>query len=68
MRKCYTDTGSSNNWRIKYINEAFSEYTVEKRRVLFKRGKEIREEASLTKLFTTGLFRTKFDMQLLSKM
>ena len=41
---------------------------MEKRRVLFKRGKEIREEASLPKLFTTGLFRTKFDMQLLSKM
>ena len=41
-----------------YINEDFSDYTVEKRRVLFKCAKKIREEASLP----------KFDMLLLLKM
>ena len=33
-----------------YKNEDFSEYTVEKRRILFKRGKEIRERGEFTKV------------------
>ena len=34
-----------------YINEDFSEYTVKKRRILFKRAKEIRERGEFTKVF-----------------
>ena len=33
-----------------YINEDFSEYTVEKRRILFKRAKEIRERGEFAKV------------------
>ena len=33
-----------------YINEDFSEYTVEKRRILFKRGKEIKERGEFVKV------------------
>ena len=33
-----------------YINEDFSEYTVEKRRILFKRAKEIRERGDFAEV------------------
>ena len=33
-----------------YINEHFSEYTVEKRRILFKRAKKIRESSEFAKV------------------
>ena len=33
-----------------YINEDFSEYTVEKRRILFKKAKEIRERGEFAKI------------------
>ena len=33
-----------------YINEDFTEYTVEKRRILFKRAKEIRERGEFAKV------------------
>ena len=51
-----------------YINKDFNYYTVGKRRILFKRSKEIRERGGLVKLFITGLFPTKFNMLLLFKM
>ena len=37
-----------------YINEHFSEYTVEKRRILFNAQRKFGKEASLPKLFITG--------------
>ena len=33
-----------------YINEDFSDYTVEKRTILFKRAKEIRERGEFAKV------------------
>ena len=51
-----------------YINEDFCEYTVEKRRILFKRTKEIRKRGNLPKLFITGLIPSNFDMLILFKM
>ena len=32
-----------------YINKDFSEYTVDKKKILFKRAKEIRERGEFTK-------------------
>ena len=51
-----------------YINEDCSEYTVEKRRICLNAQRKLGKDATLPKLLTTGLFRTKFDMLLLFKM
>ena len=51
-----------------YINEDFSECRVEKKRICLNAQRKLGKEASLPKLFITGLLRTKFDMLLLFKM
>ena len=51
-----------------HINEDFIEYTVENRRIYLNAQSKLEKEASLTKMFTTVLFGTKFDIFLLFKM
>ena len=50
-----------------YMNEGFNEYTVEKRRILFKLIKEFRDTGAFAEVVYKR-FVSKFDMLLLFKM
>ena len=51
MRKVLNKYKELKLWEDRiYVNEDFSEYTVEKRRVLFKRAKEIGKRGEIAKV------------------